>query len=135
LSSRDASHPYIGFIVGEFKEIFYLMDSGQAGIALKNMAKLLHTVEPDARKKENWRKLDSEIYKALMARKSVEDTDPLVLQTRLASFDYEFEDGYLSIFSQLWMIFWDNGYMYDKKFTSFFDPALGRKSGERFVKK
>jgi len=128
MSNREASHPYIGFVVNELKEIFYLMDTGQSGTALANMMKLLHSVDPRARKKEDWENLDSDLYKAAQARRSVDDTDPLVLQTKLAAFDYEFHYSYLGLYSRLWLIMWENGYMYEKTFTGFFDPSGGRKS-------
>ena len=128
MSNRGATHPYIGFIVGELKEIFYLMDLGQAGLALKNMRKLLHTVEENAREKENWKTLDKELNGAINARRRVRDADPIILRTKLDAFDHSFDDGYVDLHSQLWRIMWDNGYMFENRF-SFWDPSGGRQPG------
>ena len=129
MSNRGATHPYIGFIVGELKEIFYLMDLGQAGLALKNMRKLLVTVDQTAKEKENWKALNKEIYGAIKARRKVRDADPQLLKMKLDAFDYSFDDGYVSLYDRVWGIMWDNGYMFDNKF-SFWDPSGGNKPGE-----
>ena len=116
MSSQGATHPYIGFLVGVMKDISILLDSGQPGIALKDMYKILHSVEEGARNKENWKNLHKETYGAITARRRVRDSDPVVLRSKLDSFDYTYEDGYFDLWSKLWLILWDNGYMHEKTF-------------------
>jgi len=122
--AQPPSHPFIGFIVGEMQNTYYLMGQGQCGIALENMIKLLHSVDPEARKKQNWKDLDSDLYKTMQARRSVEDTDPLVLQTRLASFDYDYYRGYVGLYSRLWLIFWDNKYLYQMTYMGVIPASM-----------
>ncbi len=116
MSSKGATHPYIGFIVSELKEIGLQLGSHLTGEALDKMRVILHTVGPEARKKNDWMELDKYLEKAWGMRRAVQDTDPLVLMAKQEAFDYNFDEGFKAGLSRLWLIMWENGYMYDKFF-------------------
>lgn len=116
MSSRGATHPYIGFIVGELKEVGELLGAGYKGPALAKMVILLHSVGPDARETTLWIELEAYLKKTVDMRRAVKDTDPLVLQAKQDAFDYKFDAGFKAGLSKLWLIMWENGYMYQKTF-------------------
>ncbi len=114
--SNRASHPYIAHIVKSLELVEELFDLGHTEIALRRLRDLLYSVGPEARKKNEYQELDSYLTKTWKARRKVKDTDPLVLQGKQQAFDYDSAEIYFSIRSQLWLLMWDNGYMFDKFF-------------------
>lgn len=95
--------------------------SGRAGLALKAMNRLLHTVNPENRDTE-WKDLQEDFQGAIKSRRKVRDADPIILKTKLDAFDYSFEDGYTGLWSRLWGTLWKNGYFYMNTFMGVF-PA------------
>lgn len=128
--SSTAGHPYIGFIVGELREIFHLMGNGREGMAIENLHKLLHTVDPQAREKNNWSELDAELRKIKVARNKLRGGDPVVVQGKIDKFDWQMRDNYLNMISRIWRIMWDNDYMYEARYVAFWDSAKGRGSDD-----
>jgi hypothetical protein len=127
--SKSATHPYIGFLVGEMKEILYLINQNP-GLALENMIMILHSVDLRARQKGNWSELDSELFKAYQGRKSIRNSDPTIQHSQIMKYDHDSHKGYIGCYSKLWQVLWDNGYMDERTYSTFWDPSGGRKSGE-----
>lgn len=130
MSGREATHPYIGFLVEAMKTILGLIETESRGIALNYMRAVLYSVESSARNKENWKALDKNIQGAISSRRKVADADPIVLRGKLDSFDYHFMAGYMGLWSDLWLILWDNGYMHENTFMGIIPARTLEKTKE-----
>jgi len=97
--------------------------------ALRGMFAVFYSLKLEDKTSSDGKDLWTHLQKTRMARDSIEDTDPLVWQNKIAFFDQDFQEGYEELFNGLSNLLWQGGYYADEAY-GFHDPSGGRKSGE-----
>ena len=129
--SAHPNHPFIGLVVSELKGIHEQL-AYSPGSALTEMIKLLHVCDPRAKEKEEWGNLFTDLKDAIQTRMELKGDFPMDVVNKQDAYDTIMLGSYLDYYGRLWHIMWANGYMDEKRFTGFWDPSMGKKSGERF---
>jgi len=113
-------------------DAYLTTDPGQA---VKQLLKVMAIVEPAKRESlEDYPKIihDAETY--IKEKAAISSPMEMNLTMKLVEYDIRHNEAYRDLYFRVWAIFWDCRYFDFRAFTGFWDPSLGKKSGERFTK-
>jgi hypothetical protein len=127
MSQKDIIHPEISSLIRRRDEIYQMLLSSQYPLALEAMDLLILELRKDDQDPE----LLSEIRKHKSALKigDMNGTSGLALRMNLAHF---YRGEYFDLYRRLCNILWTGNYLIFKKYSSFWDPSGGGKSGDKF---
>jgi len=129
---QPANHPFIGSLVNKMDKITDCFIFRDFDAALRGMFAVFYSLKVDDKTSSEGKDLWNHLQKVRKARDSIEDTDPLVFQNKIAFFDEDFQEGYEELFNGLSNILWQGGYYANETFN-FIDPAGGKKSGRTIL--
>lgn len=131
MSQNQAVHPEITSLIRRRDEIYQMLLERQYAFALEAMDLLICELKTKDQKQE----LLNEIRKHRTSIQNMPGAvwhDGFIHRLNFTRFN---KAAYIQLYQRMCKILWDGGYLIMDNYTAFFDPALGRKSGEQYEKR